>query len=75
MEESAGLVVGLFLLGFVFLFFGGIGYKIGAPRGHGGTGVVLGLLLGFIGWLIVAFLPRTVEAEREYRRQVDTRER
>lgn len=33
-----------------------VGYAIGKPKGQGGSGVVLGLLLGFIGWIVVALL-------------------
>ncbi len=35
-----------------------VGYLIGKPRGRGPLGAVLGGLLGCIGWIIVAVLPR-----------------
>lgn len=46
----------------VFLFFwivggGGIGAAIGSSKGRAGEGFALGLLLGFIGWIIVAVMP------------------
>ena len=31
-----------------------VGYAIGKPKGRDGEGVLLGFLLGFIGWIIVA---------------------
>lgn len=52
---------------FLFYFFvwfgigGGIGAAIGSSKGRGGTGFVLGVLLGFIGWIIVAVMEPTVE--------------
>jgi hypothetical protein len=33
-----------------------VGYFIGKPKGLGGLGAVLGFLLGFIGWIIVAVM-------------------
>jgi len=48
-----------------FLFWalagGGIGYAIGQSKGLGGTGFILGLLLGFIGWIIVAVMEPSEE--------------
>ena len=43
--------------------FGVVGYFIGSPKGRSTEGVVLGLLLGPIGWLVVRFGPdfRTAE--------------
>ena len=34
-----------------------VGYLIGDTRGHGSEGVLLGLLLGPIGWIITLLLP------------------
>jgi len=34
-----------------------VGYAIGAPRGRASEGIGLGLILGVIGWVIVALLP------------------
>ena len=33
-----------------------VGYLIGRPKGREGYGLLLGLLLGFIGWIIVAVM-------------------
>ena len=33
-----------------------VGYLIGKPKGREGYGLLLGLLLGFIGWIIVAVM-------------------
>ena len=33
-----------------------VGYAIGKPKGREGYGLVLGFLLGFIGWIIVAVM-------------------
>ena len=49
---------------------GGVGALIGSSKGKGGTGFVLGLLLGFIGWIIIAVLPRSADKEAEFQRQV-----
>ncbi len=35
-----------------------VGYLIGKPRGRGPLGAVLGGILGCLGWIIVAVLPR-----------------
>lgn len=40
-----------------------VGYIIGSPKGRGADGLVLGLLLGWIGWIIVAVLQPSVEAQ------------
>jgi hypothetical protein len=49
---------------------GGIGALIGSGRGRGGLGFVLGVLLGLIGWIIVAVVSRTPEKEAEYQHKV-----
>lgn len=33
-----------------------VGHAIGKPKGHAGTGVVLGLLFSVLGWVIVALM-------------------
>jgi hypothetical protein len=35
-----------------------VGYRLGVPRGHEVLGLVLGLLLSWLGVLIVALLPK-----------------
>lgn len=44
---------------------GGVGALIGSSKGKGGVGFLLGLLLGFIGWIIAATLSNTPEKEAE----------
>jgi hypothetical protein len=46
-----------------WVFFGFIGAAIGSSKGLGGTGFILGLLLGPIGILIVAVMSPTPEAQ------------
>ena len=41
------------------LFWSLGGSLIGASRGRRGFGFVMGLLLGFIGWIIILIMPRT----------------
>ena len=40
-----------------------IGYLIGNRRGHPVLGLVLGLFFHVIGWILIAVIPRTAEAE------------
>lgn len=47
-----------------------LGMIIGANKGRAGTGLVLGLLLGFIGVIIVAVMSPTPEAQAERNQQV-----
>lgn len=44
------LLIAAFIMGF-------IGYHIGKTKGRGSLGVVLGLILGPIGWIIVLLMP------------------
>ena len=53
----------------LLLVSGGIGAAIGSSKGHAGVGFVLGLLLGFIGWIIVAVMSPSPEVQR--RRDAD----
>jgi hypothetical protein len=46
---GTGLVIGMIVSAL-------IGYLIGKPKNLGGLGAVLGGLLGFIGWIIVAVM-------------------
>jgi uncharacterized membrane protein YfcA len=47
-----------------------IGFAIGQHKGRPALGLILGALLGFIGWIIVAVIPptRAKLVEREQRR-------
>lgn len=66
--------MGIFLVVFLYcalpVVLGcGVGVLIGRPRGQTRAGFWLGLL-GPIGWIITAFLPRSPEAEARYQRAV-----
>jgi hypothetical protein len=45
--------------------WGGIGAAVGSGKGRGGTGLLLGILLGFIGVIIVAVMSPSREAEMQ----------
>jgi preprotein translocase subunit Sss1 len=60
----------LVFVGLVLLFSGFVGYLIGDSKGKGGLGFFLGLILGFIGWIIIAVAQRTPEKEAEYQAKV-----
>ncbi len=54
--QSSGasrLVITLVLMA----FFGGVGYAIGNKKGKGVLGLILGSMLGVIGWIVLAFIP------------------
>lgn len=38
-------------------FFGGVGYAIGNKKGKGVLGLILGAMLGVLGWIVLAFIP------------------
>lgn len=68
----------------VFLFFylvvwsmagAVVGALIGKSKGRAGAGFVLGLLLGWIGWIIIALMSRSAEAEARYYVAVDAHTR
>ena len=66
MEGSSLLIFGAFaLLGPL------IGALIGRTKGRGLAGFFLGLLGGFVGWIIIGLLPRKPEKEAEYQAKVD----
>jgi hypothetical protein len=68
----AGVVgVVLFVLVFWALVGGGVGYAIGNGKGRGAGGFWLGLLLGFIGWIIVAVMDPTPQAEADRMSQIN----
>jgi uncharacterized protein YcfJ len=46
---------------------GGLGFLIGRGKGRPALGFVLGLLLGLIGWIITALLPRPATVTRAQR--------
>ena len=54
--RNGGVVVATSLIG--LLIGGGIGYLIGNSKGRPALGLILGALLGCIGWIIVAVIPR-----------------
>lgn len=62
----------LLIIGWVVVG-GGVGYAIGNPKGQGGAGFALGLLLGFIGWIIVMVMePSSTEQQRRQQAQIAT---
>jgi hypothetical protein len=69
--EAAGVLV--VIVAVAFGFGGLIGWLIGRTKGRGGLGLVLGAILGVIGWLIVALLPRTAANEAAHYREVAQR--
>lgn len=46
----------------IWIVMGFIGMAIGSSKGRGGFGFLMGLLLGFIGWIIVAVMPEAKQA-------------
>jgi RNA polymerase subunit RPABC4/transcription elongation factor Spt4 len=57
-SEGVGIcLIMLLVICAVVAFKGGIGYLIGRSKGRPGLGFLLGLLLGIIGWIIIACLP------------------
>ena len=58
MEEQAQGSVGVYIAIRValWLFFGGVGFAIGKGKGKGTLGLILGLTLGVIGWIIIGFM-------------------
>jgi hypothetical protein len=59
----------IFLLVYAGMIYGG--YRIGKAKGRTKLGVTLAILLGIIGWGILAFIPPThaSQVEREAKRQ------
>ena len=55
MSGGSGAALAVFVVLWFFLG-GGVGYAIGNSKGQGTAGFLLGLLLGFIGWIIVAVM-------------------
>ena len=57
----------------LFLFFLAgpvVGYLIGRRKGHPVLGAVLGLFFGILGWIVMAVIPRTVEAEARHEQHI-----
>jgi len=55
-SSNGGILVISSLVGIVIGAI--VGYLIGNAKGRPGLGVILGALLGCIGWIIVAVIPR-----------------
>lgn len=55
-NDNGGVLIVSSLVG--LLIGGGVGYLIGNSKNRPALGLVLGALLGCIGWIIVAVLPR-----------------
>jgi len=53
------------ILGFSAVLGGGVGFAIGRTRNRESLGLLLGLLLGPLGWLIIAVMPAD-KPESEY---------
>ena len=60
------------LIGLGWLVSGMIGAGIANPRGQAAIGLVLGLLLGPLGWLIAGCVPRTPAAQVRYDRRLSS---
>ncbi len=62
-------------IGVIIVFWvlvgGGVGGCLGWLRGRCGTGGLLGVFLGPIGWIVVCVMPATPEAEASYRLAVE----
>jgi hypothetical protein len=61
--DGSAVAAGLLVFVLFMILCGFIGRAVGLNKGFAGLGFVLGLLLGPIGILIVAVMPRTPEAE------------
>ena len=56
---------------FAFLLAGPVvGYLIGRRKGHPVLGTVLGFFFHIVGWIVMAVIPRTVEAEARHEQHV-----
>ena len=69
---GASIFVAILIWGVVF---GGVGYLIGRAKGRPVGGYFLGLVFGFVGWIIVALLPITPEAAAIHKLDVEDAER
>jgi|CXWL01.1.fsa_nt_gi hypothetical protein len=63
-------IILLFVLLMVLSVSGGIGALIGKGKGRAGAGFVLGFFLSWIGWIIIAVMGRSPEAEARYQSEV-----
>lgn len=62
--DASAVLATFFFIGVMWLLIGAwVGNAIGKPKGRGTEGAVLGALLGVIGWIIVAVMQPTPEAE------------
>ncbi len=52
-----------------FIVYLGVGYELGAARGRGRAGFMLGLLLGPLGWCLALFLPPPIDYRRPRHRR------
>ncbi len=54
-HSSGGTRIAITLV--LMAFHGGVGYLIGSRKGKGTLGLILGSMLGVIGWIVLAFIP------------------
>ncbi len=73
-DESIGQFMAVCLLGSLALMLV-LGGMVGHRRGYTAAGVLLAIMLGPLGILIAAFLPRSADAQARYEDEVEARRR
>lgn len=58
-ESTSYWFIGVVIVAAWVVIGGGIGYLIGRSRGRARLGFVLGLFLGWVGWIAIALFART----------------
>jgi hypothetical protein len=63
-------IILLFVVLMMLSISGGIGALIGSRKGRAGAGFALGFFLSWVGWIIIAVMGRSPEAEARYQNEV-----